>query len=148
MSKFSNILKMIKLLEGAKEPIKRKDIAEHLGVSERMVRKYVNDIKEANLGIISTPGKNGGYQIHQEQKSQEKKSQEQKSQEKKIKLTLDEYILIKSLLEQNRIEVNKQIEKISNDEYEDKKDYSPIKRILIRQLTDIQNINNKIKEFL
>ena len=70
MSKFSNILKMIKLLEGAEEPIKRKEIAEYLGVSERMVRKYVDDIKEANLGIISTPGKNGGYQIHQEQKSQ------------------------------------------------------------------------------
>lgn len=66
----------------------------------------------------------------------------------KVKLTLDEYILIKSLLEQNKKEVNKQLEKILNDEYKDKKDYSPIKRILIRQLTDIQNINNKIKEFL
>lgn len=138
MSKFSNILKMIKLLEGAEEPIKRKEIAEYLGVSERMVRKYVNDIKEAKLGIISTPGKNGGYQIHQEQKSQEQK----------IKLTLDEYILIKSLLEENRIDINKQLEKVLDNEYEDKKDYSPIKRILIRQLTDIQNINNKIKEFL
>lgn len=144
MSKFSNILKMIKLLEGAEEPIKRKEIAEYLGVSERMVRKYVDDIKEANLGIISTPGKNGGYKII----FQEQKSQEQKSQEQKIKLTLDEYILIKSLLEQNRKEVNKQLEKVLDNEYEDKKDYSPIKRILIRQLTDIQNINNKIKEFL
>lgn len=138
MSKFSNILKMIKLLEGAEEPIKRKDIAEHLGVSERMVRKYVDDIKEANMNIISTPGKNGGYQIHKEQKSQEKK----------IKLTIDEYILISSLLEQNRIEANEQLEKVLNDEYQDKKDYSPIKRILTRQLTDIQNINNKIKELL
>ena len=138
MSKFSNILKMIKLLEGAEEPIKRKEIAEYLGVSERMVRKYVDDIKEAKLGIISTPGKNGGYKIQKEQKIQEQK----------IKLTLDEYILIKSLLEENRIDVNKQLEKVLDNEYEDKKDYSPIKRILIRQLTDIQNINNKIKELL
>ena len=67
---------------------------------------------------------------------------------KNFKLTLDEYILIKSLLEENRIDVNKQLEKVLDNEYEDKKDYSPIKRILIRQLTDIQNINNKIKEFL
>lgn len=138
MSKFSNILKMIKLLEGAEEPIKRKEIAEYLGVSERMVRKYVDDIKEAKLGIISTPGKNGGYKIQKEQKIQEKKT----------KLTLDEYILIKSLLEENRIDVNKQLEKVLDNEYEDKKDYSPIKRILIRQLTDIQNINNKMKELL
>ena len=138
MSKFTNILKMIELLEGAIEPIKRKDIAEHLGVSERMVRKYVDDIKGAEINIISTPGKNGGYQIHQEQKSQEQKT----------KLTIDEYILINSLLEQNRIEVNQQLEKVLNDEYEDKKDYSTVKKILIRQLTDIQNINNKIKEFL
>lgn len=143
MSKFSNILKMIKLLEGAEEPIKRKEIAEYLGVSERMVRKYVDDIKEAKLGIISTPGKNGGYKIQQEQRIQEQKIQEQKT-----KLTLDEYILIKSLLEQNRIDVNKQLEKVLDNEYEDKKDYSPIKRILTRQLTDIQNINNKMKELL
>lgn len=67
---------------------------------------------------------------------------------KKTKLTLDEYILINSLLEQNRIEVNKQLEKVLNDEQKDKKDYSPVKRILTRQLTDIKNINNKIKELL
>lgn len=67
---------------------------------------------------------------------------------KKTKLTLDEYILINSLLEQNKIEVNKQLEKILNDEKKDKKDYSPIKRILTRQLTDIQNIKNKLKELL
>lgn len=83
------------------------------------------------------------YQIKKEQKIQE-----QKIQEKKIKLTLDEYILIKSLLEENKIEVKKQLEKVLDDENKDKKDYSPIKRILIRQLTDIKNINNKIKEML
>lgn len=83
------------------------------------------------------------YQIKKKQKIQE-----QKIQEKKIKLTLDEYILIKSLLEENKIEVKKQLEKVLDDEHKDKKDYSPIKRILIRQLTDIKNINNKIKEML
>lgn len=67
---------------------------------------------------------------------------------KKIKLTLEEYIIINSLLEENKIEVNKQIEKVLNDEKQDKKDYTATKRILTRQLKDIQNINNKIKEFL
>lgn len=67
---------------------------------------------------------------------------------KKIKLTLEEYIIINSLLEENKIEVNKQLEKVLNDEKQDKKDYTATKRILTRQLKDIQNINNKIKEFL
>lgn len=67
---------------------------------------------------------------------------------KKIKLTLEEYIIINSLLEENKIEVNKQLEKVLNDEQQDKKDYTATKRILTRQLKDIQNIKNKIKELL
>lgn len=67
---------------------------------------------------------------------------------KQTKLTLEEYIIINSLLEENRIEVNKQLEKVLNDEHQDKKDYNAIKRILKRQLTDIQNIKNKLKELL
>lgn len=67
---------------------------------------------------------------------------------KKIKLTLEEYIIINSLLEENKIEVNKQLEKVLNDEKQDKKDYTATKRILTRQLKDIQNIKNKIKELL
>ena len=67
---------------------------------------------------------------------------------KKIKLTLEEYIIINSLLEENKIEVNKQLEKVLNDEQQDKKDYTATKRILTRQLKDIQNIKNKVKELL
>lgn len=67
---------------------------------------------------------------------------------KKIKLTLEEYIIINSLLEENKIEVNKQLEKVLNDEKQDKKDYTATKRILTRQLKDIQNIKNKVKELL
>lgn len=67
---------------------------------------------------------------------------------KKIKLTLEEYIIINSLLEENKIEVNKQLEKVLNNEKQDKKDYTATKRILTRQLKDIQNIKNKVKELL
>lgn len=67
---------------------------------------------------------------------------------KNTKLTTEEYIIINSLLEQNKIEINKQIEKIIKDEKQDKKDYTAIKRILKRQLADIQNVKNKIKELL
>lgn len=140
MSKFSQLLKMIKILEGAEKPIKRKDVAEMLEVSPRMVRKYIDDLKESGYNVISTSGRKGGLQIEG--------AKEPEQMKKNIKLTLDEYILIKSLLEQNRIEVNQQLEKVLDNEYEDKKDYTPIKRLLIRQLTDIQNINNKIKELL
>ena len=68
MSKFSNILKMINILEGAKEPIKKKDIAKELGVSERMIRKYIEDIEVAGIKIISTPGRYGGIKIEEYKK--------------------------------------------------------------------------------
>ena len=62
MSKFSNLLKLITLLKSNKR-IKRKEIADALGVSERMVRKYISDLQEANITIESIPGPNGGYEL-------------------------------------------------------------------------------------
>lgn len=62
MSKFSNLLRLITLLKSNKR-IKRKEIAEALGVSERMVRKYITDLQEANITIESVPGPNGGYEL-------------------------------------------------------------------------------------
>ena len=73
LSKFSNVLKMINILKGAKEPIKRKDIAEQLGVSERMVRKYVEDIEQGGIKIISTSGRYGGLRIEEDPQEQNKK---------------------------------------------------------------------------
>lgn len=63
MSKFSNIIKMMNLLI-VNERMKRSQLAEELGVSERMIRKYVNDFKEANIEIKSFTGVNGGYEIN------------------------------------------------------------------------------------
>lgn len=63
MSKFSNLLKVLTLLKSHKR-IKRKDIAEALGVSERMVRKYIDDLQQANINIKSISGPNGGYELN------------------------------------------------------------------------------------
>lgn len=56
------MLKMIVLLKSRKR-IKTKELAEALGVSERMVRKYIADLEEANINISSIPGPTGGYQL-------------------------------------------------------------------------------------
>ena len=66
MSKFSKLLLMIKMLEN--DQIKTKDIAAELGVSQRMIRKYVKDIKEAGMDIESRPGPTGGYYIEKPSK--------------------------------------------------------------------------------
>lgn len=63
MSKFSKLLSMIELLKNNGR-MNRKEIAEKLGVSERMVRKYVDDLLEANVNIESFTGPKGGYEIN------------------------------------------------------------------------------------
>lgn len=62
MSKLSNLLKMINILNEYGR-MNRKELSEYLGVSERMIRKYVGDIKEANIEIHSYSGRLGGYEI-------------------------------------------------------------------------------------
>lgn len=62
MSKFSNVLKLIILLK-SKKRIKTKELAEALGVSERMVRKYMEDLAEANVHVLSTTGPTGGFEL-------------------------------------------------------------------------------------
>lgn len=133
MSKFSNLLKMIKLLEGAEEPIKRKEIAEYLGVSERMIRKYIDDIKEANLGIISTPGKNGGYKIQKEQKS--------RATAKDI-FTSEEMIYLKSMLNLNALDIAEKLLKIAETNQVNKTEL----KILKNQNKTIENIYDKLME--
>lgn len=63
MSKFSNLLKMMYLLNEYGR-MNRRELSEHLGVSERMIRKYVEDFKEANIEINSFSGAKGGYEIN------------------------------------------------------------------------------------
>lgn len=62
MSKFSNLLRLLILLKSNKR-MKTKKIAKDLGVSERMIRKYMNDLVEANVNVESIPGPNGGYEL-------------------------------------------------------------------------------------
>lgn len=63
MSKFSNLLKLLTLLKSHKR-MKKKEIAQALGVSEMMVRKYISDLQEANINIKSISGPNGGYELN------------------------------------------------------------------------------------
>lgn len=62
MSKFSNLLRLLILLK-SKKRMKTKELAEALEVSERMVRKYMVDLAEANIKIDSIPGPTGGYEL-------------------------------------------------------------------------------------
>ena len=63
MSKFSNIIKMMNLLI-INERMNRSQLAKEIGVSERMIRKYIDDFKEANIEINSFSGPHGGYEIN------------------------------------------------------------------------------------
>ena len=63
MSKFSNIIKMMNLLI-IYERMNRSQLAKEIGVSERMIRKYIDDFKEANIEINSFSGPHGGYEIN------------------------------------------------------------------------------------
>ena len=131
MSKFSNVLKMINILKGAKEPIKRKDIAEQLGVSERMIRKYVEDIEEGGIKIISTPGRYGGLRIEEDPQEQNKK------------FNLDEIIYLKTIIDLNKKEVIQKIEYLTN-EFNLNEDNTTINFLNI-QLNNILSIENKLK---
>lgn len=62
MSKFSNMLKMIILLQ-SRGKMKIRDIADILEVDERMVRKYKSDLEEAGVYINSMRGIDGGYEL-------------------------------------------------------------------------------------
>jgi len=62
MSKFSNLLRLLILLKSRKR-IKTKELADALGVSERMIRKYMSDLAEANVNVESIPGPTGGFEL-------------------------------------------------------------------------------------
>lgn len=62
MSKFSNLIRLLILLK-SNGRMKSKDISVVLGISERMVRKYINDLIEAGVEVISITGPSGGYEI-------------------------------------------------------------------------------------
>lgn len=62
MSKFSKLIRLIILLK-CEGRMKSKDIASTLEISERMVRKYTNDLIDAGVEVISVTGPTGGYEL-------------------------------------------------------------------------------------
>lgn len=67
MSKFAKLLKRVKILEEG-NIVSTRLLAETLDVSERMIRKYTDDIKEAGLPLKSKPGPNGGLYFEKQLK--------------------------------------------------------------------------------
>lgn len=63
MSKFSKLIRLLVLLK-SEGRMKSKDISLALGISERMVRKYIQDLIEAGIDVISITGPMGGYEIN------------------------------------------------------------------------------------
>ncbi|WP_291635676.1 YafY family protein [Clostridium sp.] len=62
MSKFSNLLRLLIILKSRKR-VKTKELADALSVSERMIRKYMSDLAEANVNVESIPGPTGGFEL-------------------------------------------------------------------------------------
>ena len=135
MSKFSQILKMISYLEGKQEPTTRKEIAEHLGVSDRMIRKYLDDIKESEYyNITSISGAKGGIILT---------PKEPKSQ-KGIELTKDEIIYLQSILTLNAFDIQRELIRLEETEFLPRR-YEKMLNTLEKQNQIIKNIYDKIK---
>lgn len=136
MSKFSQLLKMIDYLEGKQEPTTRKEIAEHLGVSDRMIRKYLDDIKESEYyNITSIPGAKGGIIL----------TPKELKSTKGIELTQDEKIYLKSMLTLNAFDIQRELIKLSECEFVPRR-YEKTLKTLKKQNETIDSIYKKISE--
>ena len=62
MSKLSNILSMLKLLENGRI-YKIKELADLLECSERSIRTYKEELEKSGIYVESIPGRYGGYYI-------------------------------------------------------------------------------------
>ena len=135
MSKFSQILKMIKYLEGKQEPTTRKEIAEHLGVSDRMIRKYLDDIKESECyNITSIPGAKGGIIL----------TPKEPKSPKGIELTKEEKIYLQSILTLNAFDIQRELIRLNETEFVPRR-YEKVLNTLEKQNAIIESIYNKIK---
>ena len=85
MSKISNVITMLELLQSGKK-YSIKELSEKLEVSERMVRVYKEDLEKAGIFIDTIMGPYGGYVL-----SQEVKLPSRKFNQKEITL-LNKYI--------------------------------------------------------
>ena len=107
-----------------------------LEVSPRMVRKYIDDLKESGYNVISTSGRNGGLQL-EGAKEQERKEQEKM---KEIFLTSEERIFLKSLLTLNALDITEKLLDIVESNQTSETEL----KILAKQNETINNIFNKL----
>ena len=141
MSKFSQLLKMINYLEGKQEPTKRKEIAEHLGVSDRMIRKYIDDIKESECyNITSISGAKGGIILT----PKEPRPKENKSQ-KGIEITKDEKVYLQSMLTLNAFDIQRELIRLHETEFRPRR-YEKTLETLKKQNQTIDSIFKKLCE--
>ena len=64
MSKISNVLVMLQLLQNGKK-YSIKELSEKIEVSERMIRKYKDELEYAGVYIETIRGPYGGYVLNQ-----------------------------------------------------------------------------------
>ncbi len=64
MSKLSNTIKLLKLLQNGKK-YSIKELSDELEVSPRMIREYKNELELAGIFIESIRGPYGGYYLNQ-----------------------------------------------------------------------------------
>ena len=67
MSKISNCLLMLKLLQSGKK-YTIDELSEAIEVTPRMIRKYKTDLEEAGFYIETISGRYGGYVLEQNSK--------------------------------------------------------------------------------
>jgi predicted DNA-binding transcriptional regulator YafY len=65
MSKISNALSMLFYLNNHDGYLKIRDIADHLEIGEREVRRYRDDLEMAGFYIDNLTGRDGGYKLQQ-----------------------------------------------------------------------------------
>ena len=121
MSKITNALILLELLDSGKK-YSLKQLSEELGVSERMIRYYKEQLELAGIIIESYKGPNGGYFIN-------KKNQFKISYFNKYDIELLENILV--MLKDTKI--NKKLEN----------DYTS----LLERLKAIYEVNKKVSEY-
>lgn len=97
MSKISNVLVMLQLLQNGKK-YSIKELSEKIEVSERMIRKYKEELEYAGIYIETIRGPYGGYVLNQNIRIPQKPIRKEL-----IKLNNKEYYNILSKCINNRI---------------------------------------------
>ena len=65
MSQVGNVLRMLVLLKG-NGMMKIKELAQIIGVDERTIRRYKDDLEQARIYVNSKAGRFGGYYLDED----------------------------------------------------------------------------------